>query len=94
VILVGNALGLVRAWQTRKWVWLVALAILFIPSFPLFLVGLISFFITVNIPDALAAFITLLILAQIIAMGIFSWWGPRALPAHHSTAPVPVAFQQ
>jgi len=94
VILVGNALGLVRAWQTRKWVWRVALSILFIPSFPLFLVSLISFFITVNIADALAAFITLLILAQIITMGIFSWWGPRALPAHHSAAPVPVAVQQ
>jgi TIR domain len=94
VILIGNALGLARAWQTRKWAWFVALAILFIPSFPLFLFGLISFFINVNIGGALAAFITLLILAQITTMGIFSWWGPRALPVRRPAVPVPVAVQQ
>lgn len=96
VILVGNALGLLRAWQTRNWVWFIALAILFVPSFPLFLLGLISFFITVNIiGGALAALVTLLIIvAQIITLGIFSWWGPRALPARHPAAPVPVAVQQ
>jgi hypothetical protein len=89
VILVGNALGLVRAWQTRNWVWFIALAILFIPSFPFFLIG---FFINVN--NAWAAFASLLIVAQIVAMGIFSWWGPRALPARHPAAPVPVAVSQ
>jgi hypothetical protein len=94
VILIGNGLGLVRAWQTRKWVWLVALAILFIPSLPLFLVGLTSFFIDVPIADAVAAFITLLILAQIFTLGIFSWWGPRALSMRRPAAPVPVAVQQ
>lgn len=89
VVLVGNALGLARAWQTRNWIWFIALAILFIPSFPFFL---ISFFITVN--SAWAAFASLLIVAQIVAVGIFSWWGPRALPARHPAAPVPVAVQQ
>jgi hypothetical protein len=89
VILVGNALGLVRAWQTRNWVWFIALAILFIPSFPFFLIG---FFINVN--NAWAAFASLLIVAQIVAIGIFSWWGPRALPARHPAAPVPVAVSQ
>jgi TIR domain len=94
VILVGNALGLVRAWQTGKRGWFIALALLFIPSFSLFLINLISFFITVNFGDALALFITLLIVAQIVMMGIFSWWGPRALLARHPAAPVPVAVSQ
>jgi len=93
VILIGNALGLVRSWQTHNRVWFIALAILFVPSFPLFLVGLVSFFITVNMENALAGLVTLLIVAQIITMGIFSWWGPRALPARLSAAPVPVTVQ-
>jgi hypothetical protein len=89
VILVGNALGLARAWQTRNWVWFTALATLFIPSFLLFLIGLF-----VDVGGAVAAFIGLLIVAQIVTMGIFSWWGPRALPARHSAAPVPVAMER
>jgi hypothetical protein len=89
VILVGTALGLVRAWQTRSWVWFTVLAILFVPVFPLFVISLF-----VNIGGALAVFVTLLIFAQIVAMGIFSWWGPRALPVRHPAAPVPAAVQQ
>lgn len=91
--IIGNIIGLPRAWQTRSWAWLIIQAALAIPSLVFAFLG---FFTDVLNSEVWGAVIGLLFTGQIVVMGIFSWWGPRAQPAPHpaSHPAAPVAVQQ
>jgi hypothetical protein len=91
IIIAGNALALPRAWQTRNWIWFSVLTVLLLPAIILFPLNAFT-----NLVDSWATPINGLIIAQLIAVGVFSWWGPRALPAYRraSHPAASVAAQQ
>jgi hypothetical protein len=76
-MLVGDVMGLVRAFRVRSWAWGGALALLLILS----LVAVpLAVFTNVFPTDVSTLIFLAIILAQLITLGIFGWWGPRQAP--------------
>jgi hypothetical protein len=80
VILAGDVMGLVRAWQARSWAWRIALAILLALS--LSVIPVAVFIVLLPTPAAsLLTFLLINSIVQMVVLGVFGWWGPRKLPA-------------
>lgn len=86
-LVAGDVMGLVRAWQTHSWAWGISLAILLVFSLSLIPVAVFTNLIPTDVGSLLTF---LLITIQMIVLGVFGWWGPRAVPARPK---VPVAVQ-
>jgi TIR domain len=81
-ILAGDVMGLARAWRARSWGWGCTLALLLILS-----LGVIPLAVFSSVmPTAVGSLLTFaLILAQMVALAIFGWWGPHPAPARPTT---------
>lgn len=88
-LLAGDVMGLLRAWQTRSWVWGIPVAILLAFSLGVTSLVLATLFIDLLPDRVLALLVLLVVFVQAIVLAVFGWWGPRKLPARPQ---VPVAL--